>query len=611
RPVMESLGFSTDALLVKARSLNSNGIYMLPSESKDNGHRRREVEVKPTLAAKVEDARILGLHSEEVVRLKQLLAKFVDAFRTDPMPNLDTAMVVLVGTSVHFTLDWTNGGQTEAVSFCQSAPHQMFGELLFRGLLAWLDDLLGAATTPNESVRLLEHVLEICASLELKLHPKKCAFFLQEAEWCGKVISSVGSRRRLPTSSSSYVRPTGCGRASHSQLIDPLRRLLEVGTKLSRSAKKSALAKIPVSAMGHPRQDMAVCLFTDASEGFCGTVATQVLPEDLEFALAYCVKEAFAVVEACKCLDYLVIHPDGFRLFTDHRNPVYIFTPPGQSPNMAKYQSDKLQRWALVVSMSTFPCTIESVFTPTPQGFRMTDGPVGPQISEESTPSRRPTTWNDDMKFYVTPNDEIWVPYHDLDLEKWFRVSPLHLCGWDMVPRPLGSALHAECPNELIHVDWLSLPKSDEGLKHVLVVKDDLSGFVRLFPSRTADATATAAALMDWFTTFGIVTTWVSDDEMLRDVSGRSEKLRGQAKKQGVKWTNVDVGDYVLVGLKLYSEAANGTAEDLMDQAAYGDGGFHVEDLLAAPVVNGQHTILVKWLSLENEEASWEPALNL
>ncbi|CAK4677688.1 unnamed protein product, partial [Aphanomyces euteiches] len=36
-------------------------------------------------------------------------------------------------------------GQTDAVAYCQSVVHQMFGELLFRGLLAWLDDILGSA----------------------------------------------------------------------------------------------------------------------------------------------------------------------------------------------------------------------------------------------------------------------------------------------------------------------------------------------------------------------------------------------------------------------------------------------------------------------------------
>jgi hypothetical protein len=53
--------------------------------------------------------------------------------------------------------------------------------------------------------------------------------------------------------------------------------------------------------------------------------------------------------------------------------------------------------------------------------------------------------------------------------------------------------------------------RATDGSKYVLVIKDDLSGFVQLHPSKTADAVATAKALMAWFTTFGYVETWVPD----------------------------------------------------------------------------------------------------
>ena len=38
-----------------------------------------------------------------------------------------------------------------------------------------------------------------------------------------------------------------------------------------------------------------------------------------------------------------------------------------------------------------------------------------------------------------------------------------------------------------------------------------MSGFVRLWPSETSNATAFTNGLLDWFTTFGYVHTWVSD----------------------------------------------------------------------------------------------------
>ncbi|KAH9110401.1 hypothetical protein AeMF1_014779, partial [Aphanomyces euteiches] len=188
----------------------------------------------------------------------------------------------------------------------------------------------------------------------------------------------------------------------YNKLIDPLRRLLDVAVKAAGSSKKKALARVALSLVGwsqdhaacfedvksalanvvplsHPRSDMEVCVFTDASDKFWGAVATQIPSEDLSLPLEdqrheplaflsgtftgasqrwpIVEKEAYAVVESCKRLDYLVVRPGGFRLFTDHRNLVYMFNPRGSNSGMAKYQADKLQRWALV--MSTFPYTIE------------------------------------------------------------------------------------------------------------------------------------------------------------------------------------------------------------------------------------------------------------
>ncbi|KAH9120903.1 hypothetical protein AeMF1_007124 [Aphanomyces euteiches] len=167
----------------------------------------------------------------------------------------------------------------------------------------------------------------------------------------------------------------------------------------------------------------------------------------------------------------------------------------------------------------------------------------------------------------------------------------------DVVHRPLGSALHAEKPNELIHFDWLSMPMSTSGLKHVLVIKDDMSGFVHLFPAESADATSTATALppnhqpsprlggvapvtaftglpaktpmsgfvhpttkevyvIDWLDDFRqrhMAELAVALNELHRDVVAKSDKLRKQARKRrdekaSVKLTNFSVGDFVLVG---------------------------------------------------------------
>ncbi|KAH9099082.1 hypothetical protein LEN26_016366 [Aphanomyces euteiches] len=325
--------------------------------------------------------------------------------------------------------------------------------------------------------------------------------------------------------------------------------------------------------LAHPNADIDVCLYTDASDGFWGTICTQVPPGDLDLPieeqrhepLAFLSgsftaasirwptveKEAFAVVESCKRLDYLLTRPRGFRLFTDHRNLVYMFNPLGNNSTMARYQADKLQRWALV--MSTFPYTIEGIpgdlndwgdllsrWGSTPSVARISNlvAIVAPmQRSDFEWPSpasilaiqrsfvdgeESPPTgveWNDTKSYYMNNQGRIWTPDTCVDLQvrlcvyctprHWWRstcgrymqsnrgcVTSLHVRRWKDDPRPMGSALHAEKPNALLHFDWLTLPQASNGWKHVLVVKGDLTGFVQLAPSDTADAEITATTLM-------------------------------------------------------------------------------------------------------------------
>jgi Integrase core domain/Integrase zinc binding domain len=82
----------------------------------------------------------------------------------------------------------------------------------------------------------------------------------------------------------------------------------------------------------------------------------------------------------------------------------------------------------------------------------------------------------------------------------------------DKVPRPLGTQLHATKPNEILHFDFLYTGLSRDGkYQYLLLLKDDLSGYLWLVPCRTADAAATADALMRWFAVFGVVLLWISD----------------------------------------------------------------------------------------------------
>ena len=83
-------------------------------------------------------------------------------------------------------------GGNDSVVYCQAAVQEMFIDLLYQGLLIWLDDLLGYENSESQLLKLLEKVLKICQQRGLKLNPKKCSFFKKEAKCCGRIISSQG-----------------------------------------------------------------------------------------------------------------------------------------------------------------------------------------------------------------------------------------------------------------------------------------------------------------------------------------------------------------------------------------------------------------------------------
>ncbi|OWY97227.1 Retrotransposon protein, Ty3-gypsy subclass, partial [Phytophthora megakarya] len=216
--------------------------------------------------------------------------------RTDPiqwpMPILESALGLLEGSSCYFTLDWFRGywqlplhpesqeifsvmthrgiitptrvlmGGMDAVAYCQHVVEEVFRPMLYHGVLAWLDDILGYAVDSVDLLVVLERVLAACKSFGLKLHPGKCHFFLREAKWCGKMVGQSGSRKtqrlaKIPLSELGWQE-------GH---VDALRQV-----------RRALVAMVPLA---HPDPTRAVCLFCDASQDSWGAICTQVTESDL------------------------------------------------------------------------------------------------------------------------------------------------------------------------------------------------------------------------------------------------------------------------------------------------------------------------------------------
>lgn len=79
------------------------------------------------------------------------------------------------------------------------------------------------------------------------------------------------------------------------------------------------------------------------------------------------------------------------------------------------------------------------------------------------------------------------------------------------IPRPLSSIQHASLPNEIIHFDYSYMGAGLSGNKYALVIKDDFSGYIWLYPAATTDATHAAQKLHRWIRVFSPMQMWISD----------------------------------------------------------------------------------------------------
>ena len=69
-----------------------------------------------------------------------------------------------------------------------------------------------------------------------------------------------------------------------------------------------------------------------------------------------------------------------------------------------------------------------------------------------------------------------------------------------------------------------------DGFQYVLVILEDMSGYIRLRPPRAYTANGTVEELVRWCATFGPLTTCVSDDA----THVRNRVVRNLAKALGV-----------------------------------------------------------------------------
>lgn len=117
-----------------------------------------------------------------------------------------------------------------------------------------------------------------------------------------------------------------------------------------------------------------------------------------------------------------------------------------------------------------------------------------------------------DPTWHALRNQFSWTDQRD-DVRNFVSFCLLCLLSktGNKIPSPLSSTIHASRPNEVIHFDYLFLGQSEKEEKYAMIGKDDLSGYIWLDTTASADSEHAADVLARWTRVFTVPDVWVSD----------------------------------------------------------------------------------------------------
>lgn len=308
-------------------------------------------------------------------------------------------------------------GTTNAVMYLQSSIASNLPDPIRHHILLWLDDVLQHAATPEKLLDVLEGFFAFCVKFNLKLHPAKCTLYTREVRWCGRIISAEGIRfdpRRI-SGIKEMDTPTKGGQLQQfvcamqwmrsgipmfSTIIRPLSELLEAVYQLAGKRTKRAVSTISLDkiwttehnnafeqckqalinqiTLVHRNTALRLCVYTDASDLNWSGLVTQVPHEDLpldhehqrhepmaflsgafagaQLRWSTLEKEGYAIMATVDRMHWVLSNPDGFDIFTDHNNLVFLFDPLSVVPDLAQTTLRKVLRWAIRLSEYQYTC---------------------------------------------------------------------------------------------------------------------------------------------------------------------------------------------------------------------------------------------------------------
>lgn len=128
--------------------------------------------------------------------------------------------------------------------------------------------------------------------------------------------------------------------------------------------------------LSHHDAKNAFCVYTDASDAYWSGVVKQCHPKNLDMnveekwhePIAFLgaalkrpekwwttfEKEAFAINQVLKKMDYLMLAEEKAHIHTDHRNLFFVFNPLALDSTLGKHIVNKVQLWGLYLSKVSY-----------------------------------------------------------------------------------------------------------------------------------------------------------------------------------------------------------------------------------------------------------------
>ena len=243
-------------------------------------------------------------------------------------------------------------GLKNAPATFQRIIQQILGDLLYKGVINYLDDFIIYSETFEDHIKLLKQIFEKFLEYGIKLKLSKCYFIKEEVEYLGHVIShnsvrpapsKINAVSMFPTPQNikellRFLGMSGYYRRfikNFSNIAAPLYELLRKQTKWHWNDEqqkayerlKKLLTSEPILAIFDPKK--SCILYTDACAIGVGAILAQKDNHGKEHVIAYFSKrlpenhyratelECLGVVESVRHFKHYL--GKRFTLYTDHR----------------------------------------------------------------------------------------------------------------------------------------------------------------------------------------------------------------------------------------------------------------------------------------------------